>query len=148
MWQAPNQRVRAASNAKKREREKNRKPIHLKRINAQLELNSTPQEGAEKVSVRILLNDLSTKGVGLFSPHFLAPGQMIILTITDPLQITLHARVIWCQEHSANSHVITNHSYSYRLGIEFTLETLEEQQSIKAFCDEVAKTYLYSPKAV
>jgi hypothetical protein len=105
-------------------------------------------ESSEKLSVRILLNDLSTKGVGLFSPLFLAPGQLIVLTITDPLQITLQARVIWCQEHSVNSHVISSQSFSYRLGVEFTLETLEEQQSIKAFCEEVTKNYLYSLKVV
>jgi hypothetical protein len=148
MWQAPNQRVRAVANAKKREREKSRRPIHIKRINAQLEVKQANSQETFKTHVRLILNDLSTKGVGLFSPEPLVPGQDIVLSIADPHQINLKARVIWCQEHTANSHVISAQPFSYRMGLEFELSTVEEQQSIKVFCEEVSKNHLYSVKAV
>jgi hypothetical protein len=144
MWQAPNQRVRAAANAKKRERERSRRPIHIKRINAHVELVNPNSPEPIKTETRLILNDLSTKGVGLFSPTPFIQGQDITITITDPLQITLKGKVIWCQEHGANSHVISNQPYTYRIGVEFILPSLEDQQSVKAFYEEVCKKYLYS----
>lgn len=157
MWHTPNQRLRAIANAKKREREKARRPFHVKRINASLQIASiassqtAPSEDKEvesdKTDVRVILNDLSVKGVGLFSPTFFNPGQEIVLGIVDPMKLDIRGRVIWCQEHDANSHILSKEPYSYRLAIEFILPTLEEQQGIKAFWEEVCKNYLYAARA-
>jgi hypothetical protein len=150
MWHAPNQRVRALANAKRRERERARRPIHIKRIIATIEIATTPEpaeSGQPKLHVRLVLNDLSPKGAGLFSPEPLIPGQSVFLKITDPEHLTIKAKVVWCQEYHANSHVLSNQSYSYRIGIEFVLSPSEEQ-AVKIFCDEVAKNFLFSVKAV
>src|SRR5690242_8040716 len=136
MWHAPNQRVRALANAKRRERERARRPIHIKRIIAAIEITdgstntanpNEPQPEQPKLNVRLVLNDLSPKGAGLFSPEQLIPGQMVSLRITDPEHLTIKAKVIWCQEYHANSHVLSQQSYSYRIGIEFILSPSEEQ---------------------
>jgi hypothetical protein len=146
MWQAPSQRARAAAYAQKKAREKARRAIHIKRIFANLEIvDSTDAPTSEtKAPVRLILNDLSTKGVGLFCSQALISGQEIILTINDPLQLSLHAKVIWCQEHSANSHILSDQPYRYRIGVEFSFPTIEEQQSIAAFYEEITKHYLYT----
>jgi PilZ domain len=148
MWQAPNQRVRASANAKKRERERSRRPLHIKRIHAELELVTSDSGHPFKTEVRVILNDLSPRGVGIFSHESLVAGQEVTLDIKDPYKIHLRARVIWCQEYDAYSHVLSSNPYSYRLGLEFVLPTGEEQTAIKTFCEEVSKNHLFSLKAV
>jgi hypothetical protein len=152
MWHTPNQRVRALANAKKRDRERARKPIHIKRIDATIKLvdrnskNSTQNTDLQEIHTRIVLNDLSTTGLGLFSPTAVEIGQELSLIITDPMKLELRAKVIWCQEHDANSHILSSNPYSYRIGIEFILSSQEEQQSVKAFCEEIFSNYLYTTK--
>lgn len=151
MWHNPNQRLRAIANAKKREREKLRRPFHVKRIIAHLvlpTLEQPPSEASsnvapskathsseaqpnEPIPVRVILNDLSSKGVGLFSPFPFVPGQEVVITITAPFNLQIPSRIIWCQQHDANSHVLSSQPYSYRLGVEFVYPNQEKQDSMK-----------------
>jgi hypothetical protein len=147
MWQAPNQRVRSIANAKKRERERAKKPIHIKRINALIELLPLSEEknpaSAEKVNIRLILNDVTTKGASFFARSPLTAGQKITLYLEEPTKIVIQAQVRWCQEYAANSHVLSQQPYSYRLGIEFILGSAEEQDAAKAFYDRVYQNHLY-----
>lgn len=143
MWQSPSQRARSAS--RKSEREKNRKPLHIKRTVVQLEMT---QGEPNPVEVRLVLNDLSAKGAGLFSPKPLTPGQEVKLNIAEPFNIQVKAKVIWCQEHNANSHVLSDRPFSYRVGAEFILTSPDEKDNIKKFCEEIEKNHLYSLRAV
>lgn len=144
MWNNQSQRPKAS---KKRDKDRIRMPIHIKRICAELELvNAGNPQG--KIEVRVILNDLSPKGMQLFSTEPFISGQDIKLKITDPIAIEVSAKVRWCQEHNASSHVISNRDFSYRLGIEFVVNNPEEQQAIKLFYDEITRKYLYTHKAV
>ncbi len=145
MWHTPNQRVRAIANAKKRERERNRRPLHIKRILATLEsLNARPEEHT-KLQIRLLLNDFTSKGAGLFSPHPMNPGDEVTLEISGPKHIKVKARIIWCQEFQANSHVLTKEPFSFRIGIQFNV-TPEEEKMLQAFSDELSNNFLYAAK--
>jgi hypothetical protein len=169
MWHNPNQRLRAIANAKKREREKQRRPFHVKRVIAHLSLpkpaetpiqaqdqNTQEQPGSktattdsqiEIIPARVILNDLSSKGVGLFSPFPFIPGQEVIVNITAPIKLQLPSRVVWCQQHDANSHVLSSQPYSYRLGIEFLHPSHEKQESIKIIFDDISRNFLYSTRS-
>jgi len=150
MWHSPNQRLRALANAKNRERERARRPFHIKRIVASLSTVShdTQSPPVPPVPIRVILNDLTIKGVGVFAQSSLVPGIEVIMNISEPMKLEIRSRVIWCQEHDANSHILSQDPFSYRLGVEFLLSNVEEQQSVKAFWEEVCRNYLYSPKAV
>lgn len=147
MWHAPNQRVRAAAIAKKRERDRARRPIHIKRLNAQLEIPSLSGEGSTQSQVRLLLNDLSPKGIGLYVTMPLIVGQEIILAVTEPRNMKIRSKVIWCQEYAASSHILSSHSFSHRAGLEFVL-TDEEEIDMKEFCDDVLRNHLNVVKSV
>lgn len=147
MWQAPNQRVRAIASAKKREKERNRRPIHIKRVQAELKVVGTINTTPHITQARVLLNDLSPKGLGLFAANPIMVGQQIALTIEEPKRFYIRGRVIWCQEHDADSHVLSPTPYSYRIGIEFVFESREEEQQVAAYCDEIAKNHLFTLKA-
>jgi hypothetical protein len=146
MWHAPNQRVRAVASSKKRERDRARKPIHIKRIIAHIDVITPTGVPPVQTDVRLILNDLSPKGVGVFSSIPLVAGQETSLTISDPIQLKVKARVAWCQEHAANSHILSNQPFSYRLGLEFIM-TAEEEPVVKAFFEEISKTHLYAKAA-
>lgn len=137
MWQSPNQRVRAAANSKKKD--KNKPKIHIKRIVASLELVNSP---TSRTDARLILNDLTPKGTGLFSTHGFIQGQEVWVNIEDPTKLRIKAKVSWCQEHNANSHVLSNQPYSFRMGLDFMPANEEESKMIQALCDEVVKNYL------
>lgn len=150
MWQAPSQRIRALAIAKKRARERNKHAIHLKLVDADLKLleENLEAEPNPETQVRVILNDLGSKGVGLFATRSLEVGQEVALTLTKPRSLRIHGRIAWCQEYKADSHVLSQTPYAYRIGIVFDFsQAPEEEMKVKAFCDELAKEYLYGVPA-
>lgn len=144
MWNAPNKNQKNAA----RRRERARRAIHLKRITATLtsrSQSSQPTEDANGMAVRLLLNDLSVKGVGLYSTHPFPVGHEVNLAITEPMRLDIPGRVAWSQEFGSTSHILSKHPYSYRMGIEFVLSPTEEQ-TVQIFCDEVLRDYLFTVK--
>lgn len=147
MWHTPNQRLRAIANARKRERDRLKRPFHIKRVLADVILRSGDQilEEVAPLPVRVILNDFTVRGVGLFSQTPLSPGQEIILGITAPMKLDIRARVIWCQQHDANTHVLSEQPFSYRMSIEFMVPP-DDQPTIKAFWEESCRSYLYASR--
>jgi hypothetical protein len=147
MWQAPNQRSRASISNRKRERDKTRRPLHLKRVQAELKV-ADPGQTPTVTSARVLLNDISPKGMGLFSASPFLPGTEIALTLSSPRQVYLRGRVAWCQEYDVDSKILSKNQFSYRVGIEFLFDSEAEEKSLKAFCEEIFKEHLFSLRAV
>ena len=144
MWQTPNQKVRAVASARRRDRERKRRPIHIKRISAYLELLDIPQANESGLEVRLILNDLSLAGVGIFCAEALAPETLAILRIEQPSDLRVSAKVIWCQEHAASSRILTRQPHRYRAGLQFLVENPDQQMAIKHFYEEMRRTILYS----
>lgn len=150
MWQAPSQRIRAMAIAKKRARERNRKSIHIKQVEGDLKLSAENLEAppTKETEVRVILNDLGSKGVGLFAARLLDVGQEVVLTIFKPRELRIHGKIAWCQEYKADSHVLSQNRFIYRIGIVFDFsESPEEEQKVKAYCNELAHEYLYGVPA-
>lgn len=148
MWQSPNQRVRALAVQKRRDRDRNRRPVHVKRIMAELKfvvplLGGNPE--MQTLQARIVLNDLSPKGTGMFLAEAVNVGQVVTLEIRDPHPISIQGKVIWCQ-HDAGSHVLSQQPFAYRVGLEFVFKSTEEQAAIKQFVEELARDFLYTHK--
>ncbi len=141
MWHAPNQKIRNLT----KKREKSRKTIHIKRISADLHLISDQEN---KTSTRLILNDLSTKGAGIFSPTPFIGGQEVLIKIIDPKKLEIKARIIWCQQHTASSRVLSDVPFAYRIGVEFIFTSPEDQQKVDQYFEEVNKNFLYSSQAV
>ena len=142
MWNSAAQRSRAASHAKKKDRERRRVPVHFKRISARLEsiqnTDLTPLP-----AVRLLLNDLSPVGIGLFASSLLVAGQELYLVFSNPIEVKFKAKVIWCQENVEAGHVLSKQPYTFRAGLEF-IHNPEEAKKAQAICDEIQKTHLAS----
>lgn len=141
MWQAPSQRMRALAVQKKRDRDRMRRPLHIKRVNAEIKLLSLQAEPQVTIA-RVILNDLTPKGMGLFCASPLLVGQEVAITLEEPKRIYLRGRIVWCQEYDADSHVLSQQSYSYRMGIQFIFESPEEQVAIRRFCEQLENEFL------
>ena len=133
MWQAPNQRIRAQANARKRERDRFKIPFHIKRVvaNVQLEI---PGGEPQKFEARALLNDFSPKGMGLFSSHRFSQGDEIVVTIENPEKIEVRGKIAWCQEYFAAGKVLKSQAFSYRAGVRFTFATADDEAAVRKFC--------------
>jgi PilZ domain len=141
MWQSPNQRVRAAANARKRERERLKMPFHIKRVVASVAVVVPGQAEPTRVDVRVILNDFTTKGMGLFSAHRFSSGDEVTIQLETPSKIELKGKIAWCQEYEVRGKVLTEHSFSYRVGLNFAFASPEEEKAVKAFCDDLLQNH-------
>jgi Tfp pilus assembly protein PilZ len=139
MWQAPNTR-----RGKRRGRDKYRRPLHLKRVSAELKSVEVPGVPPILAETRIVLNDLSPFGVGLFSERQFNVGQEVALTLEQPRRIYVRGRVVWCEDQSPYSHVMSAKPFGYRIGIQFSFNTEQEQEALRTFCDQIAREHLHA----
>lgn len=95
---------------------------------------------------RVMLNDLSPKGVGLFSPIAIQPGQEVQLTIEEPKRFFVRGKIAWCQEYDANSHVLSRDPYSFRIGIEFEFTSAEEERQVREHCTMLIREHVFATR--
>jgi hypothetical protein len=91
---------------------------------------------------RIILNDLSPKGVGIFSQQPFTPGMECLLTLLEPYKITIRGKTVWCDEVHHDSHILSSQPYSYRIGIEFVFNTPAEKEALEKLYQDLVKEHL------
>lgn len=146
MWQVPNQKLRAMMNARKRERERSSRSFHIRRTRAQVKIVSG-METQPMQEARVVLNDISPKAMRLFSADMIAAGQVAAITLDEPTRIYVRARVVSCQELDAESRVISENPFSYRVSLLFLFDSDEEERAFKAYCEQLAQNVLGTSKA-
>lgn len=144
-------RAKGIAKKKQLQRNRDRVPLHMKRVMAQLKV--VPQEGAglgnnsnQLFEARVILNDFSPTGVGLFMSEPVMVGELLAITVEHPKRFYCKARAVWCQVLTQEGHIISQQNYPYRIGLEFIFETPEEQASVKAFYEEIVQQHIMPPK--
>jgi hypothetical protein len=125
--------------SRRKKREKARKSLHFRRVTAQIKItggNSCVHD------VRVILNDLSPKGLGLFSPVNLHVGQEVAITLEKPRRFYVKARVVYSHPLEGAGKVITDCAFGHRVGLEFVLDSPEEAQAVTEFCEEMNRLYV------
>jgi hypothetical protein len=133
MWQAPPSRTR-----QQRKRTKEQKSIHIKRVHAELRTASIPGQTPTVATARIVLNDMSPLGVGLFTQVPFTLGQEIALTFEHPKRAYIRGKVLWCEEMIQAGKILSAETYKYRIGIQFKFQSKEDEAAIRAFCEEIS----------
>lgn len=130
--------------SRKRRRTQHRRSLRMKRVSA--ELKPARAGAAPGAPVRIVLNDLSLKGVGIYGTTPLVPGMEVLIGMQEPRRIDLHGRVVWCNKFVLDHRVLTpgNQFFDYRMGIEFVFENDDEAQAVASFVQEIFAMYVYS----
>ncbi|MEK6577674.1 MAG: hypothetical protein AABZ55_00480 [Bdellovibrionota bacterium] len=141
MWQSS--KNKGKSSIKRRTAGRGRRTLHLKRVIGEVKLTGTTQP-PQIHKVRIILNDFTPKGLGLFCSSPLMVGQDIAITLEHPKRMYVCGRITWCQEHDPDSHVMSNNPFPYRAGVLFVFNNAEEETAVKAFCKDLTEEFLSS----
>ena len=131
--------------ARKRDSDKGRPRLHIKRVVAELKLGSRTNIGASTggiVSARVILNDFGSTGVGLFAAEPILVGSEVSLTIEHPKRFYCRGRVVWCQEQITEGHVLSKTPYTYRMGIQFVFESAEEEHAVRMYYEELFREHV------
>lgn len=138
MWQAPSR-----SKTRKRTALKRKPMFHLKRVSAEVKVLppkgqlSTPDQNPPQTA-RVILNDITERGMGLFLPESIQVGDSVGITLEEPKRVFVRGKVINCQESGTRSAVLTEVIYAYRVVVEFEFQSEEEQNAIMDFCRELS----------
>ncbi len=153
MWQAPNQRAGAVQTARRKQQERNSRPFRLRRVRAEVRIipaepTMVRAESESRVGelreARVILNDLSPRGIGIHASHSMQPGDRIRITLPEPRKVIVEGRVVWCTDQHAGSPIISHESFNYRVGVKFIFDCPEAEEAFRKFCEELQSTYLYS----
>lgn len=154
MWQTPNQRTSASNLSQKRKKERLERPIRLTRVRAEVRLKtrapleanltSTNTEG-EVIEVRVMLNDMSAHGVGIYAQRHLEPGTLVAFRIDEPREMTIEGKVAWSKE-SGDYKIISKERYSIRVGIQFIFQSPKDEAAFAEFLRDLTKNHLYPDK--
>lgn len=120
--------------AKKKKKKKKNLPKHLTRTHAQL------KSGKDILNTRIVLNDFKPTGVKIYCNERLTKGQTISLTLDHPKRFFSKGVILWCEELQLSSRVITENPFNYRIGIQFTFDSEEEQKTVHDYAIEILQS--------
>ena len=140
MWQSPNQKNRGPG-SKRSGRERYRCTLRVKRVTVEIRSVNDPMIEGKKPEVhgsaRILMNDISPHGVGIFCNKPFVAGQEVAMMLTTPTLIFLRGKVTHCLEHDNRAHVITPTPFLYRIGIKFIFENAAEEAAVTKYCEDM-----------
>jgi hypothetical protein len=136
MWQAPSR------SSQKKKREKTRKFLHIKRVTAELRAASIPGQAPKVATARIILNDISPFGVGLFTEIPFSQGQDIALTFEHPKRFYVRGKIAWCEEVRTSGRIIQTEEFKYRIAIQFSFQSKEDQDAVRVFCEELQREHV------
>lgn len=95
----------------------------------------------------VVLNDITPNGMYVFSTQSYPKDRVVSLTLEEPRRFYARARVISSQNVRQDSHIISEKTYSYRVALEYEIQTEEERKTLREFSEEVQRVYLYKRRA-
>ncbi len=104
---------------------------HLRRVSARL------QAGSQIFDAMVLLNDISERGIRLFSSLPQVPGTPVLISLFHPRTLAVKAVV---QERLApmrTGHIISQRSYSHRMVLRFDFASDDERRAVAEFVLEL-----------
>ncbi len=157
MWQSNTSKPKPKRSTERRAGGDRRSPLHIHRVEAEIQLampaNYSPPPGEvvqeePSIHTRLLLNDMTQTGVGLYSPIPFLPGQEIVIRLQEPRPFFLRGRIVWCREYSLKTNILSADPFNYRVGIRFVFESLEEERMVNSYCDLVKREFIHNALAV
>ena len=127
--------------ARAREKDRLTRPIHVRRADVALSFRDDRDFLVEVLS-RALLNDLTPSGFCVYAETGLNPNAEITAEIEHPKRFRLTAKVVWCQYQPSSSHVITDRSFPYRIGLALIWKNAEAEEAFKKYCAELENLYV------
>jgi hypothetical protein len=138
-WDVPSHRIRAYVRAVRRGGSAWRgqaASLRLKKATAEIKVAELGL-----LRTQLLLNELTPRGLTLYSHQRLEPGQQLSIVLDTPRQFYAQAIVVGCSSDPASSfRVLSNNPCAYRLYVEFLFESAIEEQMVQSFYAQVQCT--------
>lgn len=139
MWDHGAFRGRSVSVKSRQDRERRkRRRISLRRTEVRIQvLKGFPHRVVESVAARVILNDITPRGVTVFADHGLAIGALVDLVIEQPRRFYVKGRVI--SSHQANLHqtVLSPNPLPFRVSIAFEFMSSQERETTERYCRDI-----------
>jgi hypothetical protein len=123
--------------------------VRLKRTDAEIKIlgsylsGDAPEEEASAILPgRVILNEFSDAGVGVYTTERLRMGQEVALTIDEPRRFYITGRIVFCVEVRSDSKIMQQIHFPWRVGVEFIYRSDAERSEVAAYCDELRKSWL------
>jgi len=115
--------------------------FHLKRIDASLQVQETPEAEPILLATRAILNDISEQGTAIYVPKALHLGATGKLVLPEPRLIELGIKVIWCQELEQGRNVFAQQTFPFRIGVQFVFQGNGDAEQLRQYCSELSRIY-------
>jgi hypothetical protein len=135
-------KARAKAISEQRERERAKPRLHLDRVKAEVKVTSH-LAGPQFADGMVVLNDISPNGVTLMTSAPLMVGDQIALTLEKPKQFFVRGTIVSCIRHTADSKILSQSHYNYRIGIVFNFEAAEERKEVENYCASIQHEHLF-----
>lgn len=119
-----------------------RKPkldIKLKRV--PIEVTVTGYETA-LIKGHLLLNDITTKGIAIYTATRLTEGQEVTIKVKEPKEFSLKGDVAFCVENLSDSHIVSENVYTQRTGVLHKFANEEEKTKFLTLLGEMHVKYM------
>ncbi len=147
MWEIPRFRIRAYVKAIQKQRSdrraaSNKNNTRMKRTQAQLITSNGFGVPVTIIPARVVLNDMQPTEMALFATEPFEEGSVINLTIEEPRRFFITGRVVSCFSNEANTRILTQQAYHYRIRLRFLFNSMEEVVAVKEYCEYLNRVEL------
>ena len=108
---------------------------HMRRVMARI------QSGSQIFDAQVLLNDVSERGLRLFSSVPLNPGSMASITLFEPRSLAVKARVIERAAPMRQGHIVSQRTFPHRLSLRFVFSSDDERRAVAEFVRELQEQH-------
>ncbi|MEN9723520.1 MAG: hypothetical protein RJB38_1506 [Pseudomonadota bacterium] len=115
--------------------------FHLKRIEVKITPFIDEKPSDEVVTGRLVLNDIGQEGLALYTPMLFELGTQVKIDIHHHENLSVVAKVGWCQHLIHLGKIMTNSSLPYRVGFVFEFDGAEDRARVQAFQTALAAVY-------
>lgn len=140
--------------ADRRKYQRPRARIPLIRVDGEMAIYSSFDDLSApiaKLPLRLVMSDITPKGMGIFSEKKFYPGACISISLPLREPFYIKAKVAWCRETiQRNSLILSQHHFKYRIGLEFFFANDAEKKSVLDLIQKLTQpgfdfTQVYEP---
>ena len=119
-----------------------------RKLRLEIKLKRVPIEvvvkGFETALIKghLLLNDITVKGIAIYTSTRLTEGQEVIIKISEPKEFEFKGQVAFCVENMSDSHIVSENVYTQRTGVLHQFANEEEKKKFLALLGEFHIKYM------
>jgi len=144
MWDFPSLKARMSLRRAKKygglieQKARPKLTLHIRRVPAQIRpLGPHATETSSVIPANLILNDLTPRGVALFTTEALQVDRVVELTFEEPRQFFIRARVRACNTIVIDRKIITKQVYPFRILLEFEFDASVEHEAVRRLYHEI-----------